>query len=191
MMKKLSLYKIRDLALKAGRVVYSIQQLANLVSISKNISKVYSSRMVKNKLAVRVLRGKISFTEDESLIATQLIEPSYISLHSALLFHGIIQQVSRNITCVTTRNSITYEKKGIIYHKITPKLFYGYKRHSKEGSYIFVAEPEKALIDGIYLGLFSIKDFKEYSNKLNMEKLKDLINRFKGKGSRKLKEMIK
>ncbi|MFH1752307.1 MAG: hypothetical protein ABH821_05215 [archaeon] len=189
-LKELSLYKIRDLALESGRAVYSIQQLSNLIRKSKAVSTVYSSRLVQKGLAERVLKGRISFEKDEFIIATQLIEPSYISLNSALLFHGLIQQVPKNIECVTTKNSLKFKKLGITYHKIQSSMLYGFKKHKKGKSYIMIAEPEKALIDGLYLNVYTRKDLQELKGKLSKPRLKEMIKKFKGKGRKKIMELI-
>ena len=106
--KELSLYMIRDLALKSGRMVYDTIQLANLINKDQAVSAVYMNRIVKKGLAKRLLKGKISFSENDLIIASQLIEPSYVSLHSALLFHHLIQQIPKNVQSVTPINSIKY-----------------------------------------------------------------------------------
>ncbi|PJA19896.1 MAG: hypothetical protein COX63_01195, partial [Candidatus Diapherotrites archaeon CG_4_10_14_0_2_um_filter_31_5] len=114
----MSLYQIRDIALESGRAVFSMQQLSNLIGKPKQVCTVYASRLVKKGLAVRLLKGKISFEKDEFIIASQLIEPSYISLGSALLFHGITKQIQKSIECVTAKNSLRFKKIGVVYHKI-------------------------------------------------------------------------
>ena len=189
-MKELSLYQIRDLALESGRAVFSVQQLANLIGKPKPIATVYSSRLVNRGLASRVLKGRISFEKDDFVIATQLIEPSYVSLDSALAFHRIITQVTKNIECVTTINSINYGDLGIRYHKIPKGLFFGYKRHGRGRSYLFVAEPAKALIDGLYLNIYSKKEAMEYMGKLDPSRLESLTGQFKGRGSKKISGVI-
>jgi predicted transcriptional regulator of viral defense system len=50
------------------------------------------SRLVNNRLTTRPINGNISFIKDNFLIASQLISPSYISMHSALLYHNIIDR---------------------------------------------------------------------------------------------------
>lgn len=190
-MKELSLYSIRDLARESGRAVYSIQQLANLLGKSRAISAVYSSRMVRKGLATRLVKGKITFVDDDYVIATQLIEPSYVSLNSAMLFHGVATQVPKNIECVTTRNSIRHEELGILYHKIPPCLFFGYQRVDKSGSYMLVADPEKALVDGVYLNIYSDRDVEEFIPKVNASRLKTLSRGFKGRGGKKLMEAFR
>jgi predicted transcriptional regulator of viral defense system len=186
--KELSLYKIRDLALESGRAVYSAQQLSNLTGKSKAISSVYSSRLVKSGLATRLQKGTISFVKDDFVIATQLVEPSYISLNSALLFHGIVTQVPKNIECATPRNSIKHEEIGIVYHKISPSLFFGFQRIDKSGSYVLVAEPEKALIDGVYLNAYADRDVEELMPQMNTKKLRAMASRFRGRGYKRLLE---
>lgn len=184
------IYEIRDLALKSGRAVYDAQQLSNLTGTSKEIAAVYLSRLVDKGLAKRVLRGKITFVDNDFVIASQLIEPSYISLDSALLFHNIITQVPRNVQSVTTINSMRFEDIGLEYHKIPGDLFFGFKRESIGGSYAFVASPEKSLIDGYYLNLYSIEELFEFSRELDYSDIWKSLNRFEGKGSKKLKEMV-
>ncbi len=191
MIKQLNLYKIREKAQYSGREVYSIQQLANLAERPKTIAKVYASRLVKKGLAKRLLRGKIAFTDDDYIIATQLIEPSYISLSSALLFHGLIQQVPVEVECVSTRNSFRFPKLGITYHKIPPSLFFGYEKHRKGNSYIFVAESEKALIDAVYLGKLNKTSAQVLLKKVDKRKVIQYLKRFKGRGKKKLERYFK
>jgi len=185
-MKELSLYKIRDLALKSKRAVYSIQQLSNLMKRPKSIAKVYSSRLVKHGLAKRLLRGKISFSDDDYTIASQLLEPSYISLSSALLFHKLSTQVPSEVQCITPKNSRHYKGLKLVYHKIPPSLFFGYRRRQLGSSYILVADPEKALIDSVYLNQISQESSSELMKNLDKNKLANYLERFRGDGRKKL-----
>jgi predicted transcriptional regulator of viral defense system len=190
MMEKLNLYKIKEMALKIKRAVYSTQQLSNLINKSKPITNVYASRLVEKGLAKKILRGKISFKDDEYVIASQLFEPSYISLSSALFFHGLVKQIPRYIQCVSPKNSRKYLEHGIIYHKIPSSLFFGYEKYEKSGSYIFVADPEKAIIDAIYLNAISKSTIDALWNKLNKSKLKKYLKRHMGRGKKKMKEIL-
>ncbi len=136
------------------------------------------------------MKGVISFVDDPFVIATQLVEPSYVSLNSALLFHGIVQQVPKAVECVTSVNSLKYPDLGITYHKIPNALFFGYKRHSKSNSYVFVAEPEKAIVDGIYLNVYDKKVVKGLMHKLDQERILELAKGFSGHGSKKINSVI-
>jgi len=186
----LSIYQIRDLARGGGRAVYSIQQLANLLGKKKSIANVYASRLVSRGLAARLVRGKLAFTGDEQAIASQLLEPSYISLHSALSFHGLLMQVPKEIECVTPKNSRKYGKLGIAYHRIPARLFYGYERHGAGGEYSFVADAEKALVDGVYLNRLPRSLVRELAGNVDRGKLAGYVSRFSGKGRKKLERWL-
>lgn len=178
------------MAISSGKAVITTAEIANILGKPKKIGAVYAARMVKNGLAKRIVKGKFSLLDDDFAIATQLVTPSYISLDTALLFHGIVQQVTKNIECVTTINTMRLEKQGVIYHKVPGSLFYGYARVERGSSYAFFAEPEKALIDGIYLGFYSNGTLNEYIEKVNRQKLLEYAKRYKGYGSKKLLRVI-
>ena len=75
--------------------------------------------------------------------------PSYLSLEYALSRHGILSQNVFTLTLVTPKLPYTYRTQGGImeYHQIKRTLFRGYVA---EGS-VLVAEPEKALLDLVYI----------------------------------------
>lgn len=189
-MNGLNLYIIRDRAIDSKRSVFSIQQLSHLIGKSKSIAKVYSSRLVKKNLAASIMRGKIVFIQDEFVIATQLIEPSYISCRSALVFHKFINQMPKLVECCCVGASRSFHHLGIIYHKLPSKLFYGFHRLEKAGSYIFIADAEKALIDCIYFNLIHKQHVKKIVEKLSKEKIHDYLSRFDGRGKKKLIEWL-
>ena len=182
----MELYRIKELAIKSKRAVYTAQQLAGLVGKSRAVATVYSSRLVVKGLAKRLLRGYITFVDDDYVIASQLMEPSYVSATSALHFHGLMQQVPARIECASTRNSRNYENLGIRYHRIPPSLFFGYERHAKGDSYILMADPEKALIDAIYLNLIAEEAAREMLRKVDRKRIRAYLGRFSGRGKKKL-----
>lgn len=190
MIKKLSVYEIRDMALNSGRAVYGVQELANLINKPKSIANVYMSRLVEKGLATRLARGKITFFDNDLAIASQLVEPSYVSLDSALLFHGISQQITKHIQCVTTVNTKTFSKLGIQYHKIPPDLYFGYEKHAVGPTYTFVAKPGKALLDGLYLNYYEEPDLDSPKELVEISKIEQLLNRYSGHGSKKIKKVI-
>ena len=184
------LYQIRERALASGRAVFSVQQLATLIGSSYDVAKSYASRLVKKGFAQRLVRGKLTFIDDPFVIATQLVEPSYISGYSALLFHNLTTEIPRYVEVITTRRSIVYAELGLHYYKVKPNIFYGYKKYKKGKSYVFVAEPEKALIDGLYLGILPETLIEEVGAFLNRERLIHYLCRFNAKGKKKLERLL-
>ena len=78
---------------------------------------------------------------------------SYISLESALVERGIITQSPSILTCVTPVYPQSFRGKSvsIVYRKISPELYWGYEEKATRYNKYLIAEPEKALLDWIYL----------------------------------------
>ncbi len=76
--------------------------------------------------------------------------PAYVSFWSALARHGMIEQIPREISVASpdrTRRAVTALGVYAIHH-LAPELFDGYTGSEESG---FLATPEKALFDTIYL----------------------------------------
>ena len=78
---------------------------------------------------------------------------SYISLESALVERGIITQSPSILTCVTPGYPQSFRGKSVssVYRKLSPELYWGYEEKSTRYNKYLIAEPEKALLDWIYL----------------------------------------
>ncbi len=79
--------------------------------------------------------------------------PSYISLESALSFHGLIPEAIYTTTSVTFLRKSTLENSfGIFSFYTLPKahFFLGVSRESSADGTFFVASPWKAITDYIY-----------------------------------------
>ena len=78
---------------------------------------------------------------------------AYISLESALAEWGISTQSPSALTCVTKGFPRKFRSPSvyILYRHIGQKLYWGFEqKRTRHGSYR-IAEPEKALLDWIYL----------------------------------------
>jgi hypothetical protein len=78
---------------------------------------------------------------------------SYISLESALVERGIISQSPSVSICVTPGYPKPFRSKSvsIVYRKISPELYWGYEENATRYNKYLIAEPEKALLDWVYL----------------------------------------
>jgi len=85
--------------------------------------------------------------------ANIMYHPSYVSLESALSVYGFIpEQVFQTISCTTLKTQMFNTKRGrFVYHHIKPKLYFGYKLVPWKNFNYLIAEPEKVLIDYLYL----------------------------------------
>lgn len=86
--------------------------------------------------------------------AGKIYAPSYISLHTALAFYGIIPEAVVEITSVTTQKTTKFHNvfADYSYQTIQPRLFWGYEPlKMRDGKAYMMATPEKALLDLFYL----------------------------------------
>lgn len=183
----MNLYEIKNKVLEGGRLVLKIDQLSNLILAPKAHAKVYANRMVKKGFATRIMEGTIAFTNDAFIIASQLIEPSYISFTSALYLRGLIRQIPTVVECVTPRNSRVFRSLGIEYHRINSALFFGYERIDRYGSYVFVAEPMKAILDMVYFDLYP----RSLKIRLDKDKIKEMSKAYEKIGGYRARRVLK
>jgi predicted transcriptional regulator of viral defense system len=88
------------------------------------------------------------------LIANRLVSASYISRQSALAYYGMIPEFVPQTTSVTTaRPSLLDTPVGSFdFRHIQPDYFFGFRLADlSSGQQAFLASPEKALLDLIYL----------------------------------------
>ena len=89
---------------------------------------------------------------DHFLVANRLYEPSYVSLHAALHYWGLIPEAVFEVTSVSTRKTAMFRVGGVrySYRQIAPAMLFGYDVAEWRGSSLYVAHAEKALIDYAY-----------------------------------------
>jgi predicted transcriptional regulator of viral defense system len=117
-------------------------------------------RWVKNGLLIKLRNGYYTFPEYQSepnfslFIGNRIYRPSYISIHTALAFHGLIPESVVQVTSVTTLKTahFTNPAGNYFYHHLLPELFFGYNALPfLNGRSIMMATIEKALLDLLYL----------------------------------------
>lgn len=122
----------------------------NITTASKILARLRDAKLIN-----KILRNLWSL--DLNLDPLTLPEyltfplPSYISMQTALFYHGMISQIPETIYVISldrTKQYITPMGKISVHH-IDPNLFFGFD--VVENTNIKLASPEKALIDFFYL----------------------------------------
>ena len=120
-------------------------------------------------------------TMDEKLhyrIGNCLCRPSYISLESALSHYDFIPEGVYTIQSITTRKTILYETVAgsYQYRNLKPYLFFGYGVERSGDLPVLMAEPEKAILDFLYLNprIHSMADMEGL--RFNIQALKNRIH---------------
>jgi len=127
------------------------------------------TRWQKKGLILKLRRGIYILNESDRKInpsklflANQLYFPSYVSCEYALGFYELIPEKVIDITSVTPQK--TYRIKNslgvFIYQHIKTSAFRGFTTINDENGFkVFIAQPEKAIVDFFYLNLHYFKDY--------------------------------
>ena len=137
-------------------------------------------------------------------VANRIYAPSYISLHSALSFYGMIPEEVIQLTSVTTLKTARFENAFGTFHyqNVKTPLYFGYEiKTMQNGRGLLFATPEKALLDLLYLNPYyrteqDMEDLRldeDYmQNELNKERLMSFLARFESKTlEQKLRRLMK
>lgn len=111
-------------------------------------------------LLIRLRQGYYTFPEYRNKpdfarwFANCIYRPSYVSLHSALAFYGMIPEAVLQITSVTSLKTISFNNDfgEYSYKSVKNNLMFGYDlKPFADGRSFLLAKPEKALLDLLYL----------------------------------------
>jgi len=117
-------------------------------------------RWTKNGLLVRLRQGYYTFPEYKTkpdfdmYFANRIYRPSYVSLHTALAFYGMIPEAVVQVTSVTSLKTANFNNDfgEFSYKSLREELMFGYDlKPIADGRIIQLAKPEKALLDLLYL----------------------------------------
>jgi len=118
------------------------------------------SNWIKRGLLIRLRQGYYSFPEYlhkpgySMYFANRIYRPSYISIHSALAFYGLIPEAVVQVTSVSTLKTASFSNPfgEYSYKSIANDLLFGYDlKPFADGRALQLALPEKALLDLLYL----------------------------------------
>ena len=170
---------------KIRNIFFTPEDVSRKLGISYESARVSCSRYVQRDILLRIKRNFYALRQNwENLseekmfvIANVLQVLSYISLTTALSFYGFTTQIQRafyeSVSLKRTKE-VTVEKTTFTFTKLDKKLYGGFVR--KNG--YFIATPEKAILDALYLSSlsrynldFAAVDF----NKANKKKIKDML----------------
>lgn len=137
------------------------------------------TRWQKRGLVVKLKKGMYLLNEHDRRInpsrlylANQMYTPSYVSLEYALSYYGLIPERAVEVSSVTTKKTfrISNPTGRYSYQHLSISAFQGFHmKQDENGLNVFIAEPEKAVLDFLYFNLartlkkeqFSVDIFSE------------------------------
>jgi len=158
------------------KAYFTTADLKKLFPSEKEGFTTFLKRLVDKEILVRLAKGIYMVRGgawEIDRIANQLYYPSYLSFVTVLGRGGILNQIPYSLTFATTRKSkrMTLGGTDIVYSQIKPELYFGYVIETG----VNLAEPEKALLDQLYLVSLgkTTLDFEEL-NLMDLDKKKFL-----------------
>jgi predicted transcriptional regulator of viral defense system len=133
-------------------VSFGVEELIRLTNWDRQrVYNILHSLQKKNHI-YRIRRNQYVITENinEKIfrIATEVVEPSYISFWTALSYYGYTEQQIKTIQLVTTKQTCSLSLSSFNIEPTTFRIkrFFGYKKIND----FVIATPEKAFIDSLY-----------------------------------------
>lgn len=114
-----------------------------------------SARGLVEHVGRKVYFNRLALEASPKDLVNVLRKRAYISLDSALREYGISTQSPRILTCVTVERPYVFkgDSIAITYRGINRDLYWGFKEKKSRYSSYLIAEPEKAVLDWVYLHL--------------------------------------
>lgn len=180
--------------LALNKPYYTLADLEKILGQQRPSLYVTLNRLVASGVLVRLRRGVYQvMLQSPALarIANTLVYPSYLSFESVLSRYGILSQTPYGLTFATPRRSqhLILDDTPVQFHQLKADLFWGYSLIDE----IYVGEPEKALLDQIYLagrGLADLPWAELDLTRLDLDRLQDYASRFPPVVQKRVDELL-
>lgn len=159
--------------LRINKSFFTHHDVARALDIKLASAEVQCTRYVKKGLLTRLKRGLYARTEmlahmrelELFRIANILQVPSYVSLMTALAYYGIVAEAPRGLLeSISLKRTRAFDTLTASFHyiKIRPDLYRDFEKKDD----FFIALPEKAVLDSLYLASMGRYDFNPSALKL-------------------------
>jgi len=170
------------------KLYFGYEEIAKTLGIKLESARVQANRYVNQGVLFRIKRNLYilstkwaSIGREEGFSLANVVQvPSYVSLLSALAYYEITTLIQQNfIECISIKRTkhIEIQKMVFNYSKIQPSLYFDFVKTKN----FFIATPEKAFLDAVYLMSLSKYKFDLTSidfDKLNLSRLKVMLKKF-------------
>ncbi len=138
-----------------GQEFLQNSDVASILQVSRTHASKIMTRLAESGFSVQLTRGRWALSQniDRFSIPEFLTAPSlsYISLQSALFYHGMISQIPEVTYAVSTSKTRKYKTQVGTFsiHHLEAEFFFGFETAGDRS--VKMATPEKALLDTLYL----------------------------------------
>jgi predicted transcriptional regulator of viral defense system len=172
---------------------FDLASVVQLTGERRDSIRMQLHRWCKDGKLLALRRGMYAFPEiggshavNPAELANKLYKPSYISTYWAMGYYGLIPEKVVTFTSVTSRVTRSFSNSlGVFkYQSVKKAAFFGYRPVNIGDKKVIMAEPEKALLDMLYLeqGAWGEErmDGMRFQNQdvINVEKLRSYAERY-------------
>lgn len=164
--------------------MYPIFSLQDVQKIAPNFYRIQLDRWQKKGYIKRIKKEYYYFTDreiDQNFLfysSNKIYSPSYISLEKAFQYYDFIPEEIFQIISVSSKKTTKFTTSlgNFSYRHIKPSIFFGYRMIDYGKQKILLAEPEKAVLDYLYLNprLKAADDFREI--RINKQEFLEIID---------------
>ena len=186
--------KLKDIK----KVYFGYDEISKTLGIRAESAKVSANRYVRQGILLRVKRNIYilrdrwdgMMREERFAIANITQVPSYVSLMTALDYYEITTQAQRDFiesVAVKRTKVVNISDTVLNFTKVGKGLYFGFVKEKD----FFIATPEKAFLDAMYLMSLKRYSFDLSSierDKLDMAKIKAIAGKFPKRTKEALKK---
>jgi predicted transcriptional regulator of viral defense system len=187
----MKLIEVREGLAKLNLPAFTLQDVVGVFQIEKTHASHLMTRLTHSGSFVKVKRGLWAWPDTDPLALTSFLTSpflSYVSLQTALFYHGIIEQVPAYLYVITLgRKQKQITPFGTFsMHHINVNFFTGFETHYNP--FYQIATPEKAMLDYLYMGRIEPRLFGALPEidirSLKVPEMKKMINLIEHLGTR-------
>lgn len=178
--------------------IYPLFSLQDVRKVFSDFSYRQLDRWEKKGYLKKVKRGFYCFSTQNFnqdflfYVANKIYAPSYVSLEMALKYYGFIPEEIFQITSAGTKKTASFRTSvgNFSYRQIKTSLYWGYQLVDFGQQKMLLAEPEKAVLDYLYINtkFKTVADFEgmrinidEFRARINLEKFQKYLVVFNNK----------
>lgn len=134
---------------RLGLSSFTIQDAARIIRKKPAYVKLFLGRAIRRGAVTRIERGRFIVGQPTPFEVAEGFGVGYVSFLSALSFHGLTSQVPTTVQIASRKQKAqkTVGPTHFVFIRMAPSRFFGFKRYGG----VTVAQPEKAVLDGLYL----------------------------------------
>ncbi len=163
-----------------GKSVFTTRDLDKFIE-NKKYTSVILNRLLKKQEICKIKKG-IYYIKNADVfsIASMITFPSYISYLSSLYLSGIIEQIPTKIQVVSSKylKPLDISETRVEFTKFSKKLLFGYYKKKINGYVVFIAKPEKAVLDNLHQTKMPFHYTKQILDELDKELLINYAKKF-------------